>query len=175
MPSKQPKRRRLWLGDGSRIRLRPQRRNHVWAYDFVEARTHDGRRLRLLVVIDEYTPASRGSSRLPSPRQHPKKNFNDLSHHDMMFKSSTSPRTTSSSTKCAGLRLRGAVHPGSNTASRYTTRRVRGSTELTTHTRRDGDANLTTGIRMDQPSSLLTNIAARRSCLKTSSEKWSES
>lgn len=55
VPSKQPKRRRLWLGDGSCIRLRPQQRNHVWAYDFVEARTHDGRRLRLLVVIDEYT------------------------------------------------------------------------------------------------------------------------
>ena len=55
VPSKQPKRGRLWLADGSCIRLRPGHRNHVWAYDFVSETTHDGRKLRLLTVIDEYT------------------------------------------------------------------------------------------------------------------------
>src|SRR5262249_1816928 len=43
VPHKQPKRGRLWLVDGSCIRLRPEHRNHVWSYDFVEDRTHDGR------------------------------------------------------------------------------------------------------------------------------------
>jgi putative transposase len=55
VPSKQPKRGRLWLADGSCIRLRPQHPNHVWSYDFVEDRTHDGRKLRLLNVIDEFS------------------------------------------------------------------------------------------------------------------------
>jgi putative transposase len=55
VPAKQKPRGRLWLQDGSCIRLRPERRNHVWSYDFVEARTHDGRSLRLLTLIDEYT------------------------------------------------------------------------------------------------------------------------
>ena len=55
VPTKQPKRGRLWLNDGSCIRLRPVRRNHVWAYDFVQDRTHDGRTIRLLTVIDEFT------------------------------------------------------------------------------------------------------------------------
>ena len=55
MPQKQPKRGRLWLNDGSCVRLRPWSPNHVWAYDFVQARTHDGRAFRLLTVIDEYT------------------------------------------------------------------------------------------------------------------------
>ena len=55
VPQRQPKRRRLWLNDGSCIRLRPQHRNHVWSYDFVQAHTHDGRSFRLLTVIDEYT------------------------------------------------------------------------------------------------------------------------
>jgi transposase InsO family protein len=55
VPAKQPKRDRLWLADGSCIRLRPEHRNHVWAYDFVSETTHDGRKLRLLTVIDEYT------------------------------------------------------------------------------------------------------------------------
>ena len=55
MPKKQPKRGRLWLNDGSCIRLRPEHRNHVWSYDFVVDRTHDGRPLRMLTVIDEYT------------------------------------------------------------------------------------------------------------------------
>jgi putative transposase len=55
VPQKQPKRGRLWLNDGSCIRLRPQRLNHVWSYDFVLARTHDGRPVRLLCLIDEFS------------------------------------------------------------------------------------------------------------------------
>jgi putative transposase len=55
VPMKQPKRGRLWLGDGSCLRLRPEHQNHVWSYDFVEDRTHDRRKLRLLNVIDEFT------------------------------------------------------------------------------------------------------------------------
>ena len=55
MPSKQPKRGRLWLTDGSCIRLRPLYRHHVWAYDFVADRTHDGRPLKMLTVLDEYS------------------------------------------------------------------------------------------------------------------------
>jgi putative transposase len=53
--SRQPKRGRLWLADGSCVRLRPERPNHVWSYDFLEDRTHDGRKIRLLNVIDEFT------------------------------------------------------------------------------------------------------------------------
>lgn len=55
VPAKQPKRRRLWLADGSCIRLRAEHANHVWSYDFVEDRTHDGRKYRMLNVVDEYT------------------------------------------------------------------------------------------------------------------------
>ena len=55
VPSKQPKRGRLWLTDGSCIRLRPLYRHHVWAYDFVADRTHDGRPLKMLTVLDEYS------------------------------------------------------------------------------------------------------------------------
>ncbi len=55
VPYKQPKRKRLWLNDGSCIRLRPERPNHVWSYDFVEDRTHDGRKYRMLNLIDEFT------------------------------------------------------------------------------------------------------------------------
>jgi putative transposase len=55
VPQRQPKRRRLWLNDGSCIRLRPTHRNHVWSYDFVQARTHDGRAFRMLTLIDEFT------------------------------------------------------------------------------------------------------------------------
>lgn len=58
VPRKQPKRGRLWLNDGSCIRLRPERPNHVWAYDFVADRTHDGRGFRMLTVIDEFTRES---------------------------------------------------------------------------------------------------------------------
>lgn len=55
VPSRQRPRGRLWLNDGSCIRLRPERRNHVWSYDFVEAQTHDGRKVRLMTLIDEFT------------------------------------------------------------------------------------------------------------------------
>ena len=55
VPNKQRPRSRLWLNDGSCIRLRPERRNHVWSYDFVEAQTHDGRKVRLMTLIDEFT------------------------------------------------------------------------------------------------------------------------
>ena len=55
MPARQAPRRRLWLNDGSCVRLRPARKDHVWSYDFVKARTSDGRAVRLLTVIDEFT------------------------------------------------------------------------------------------------------------------------
>lgn len=55
VPSKQPKRGRLWLNDGSCIRLRPKYPNHVLSHDFVEERTHDGKKYRMLNVIDEFT------------------------------------------------------------------------------------------------------------------------
>ena len=55
VPARQPKRGRLWLADGSCIRLRAERPNHVWSYDFVEDRTHDGRKYRMLNIIDEFT------------------------------------------------------------------------------------------------------------------------
>jgi transposase InsO family protein len=55
VPQRQPKRGRLWLNDGSCIRLRPERKDHVWSYDFVQGRTRDGRAFRMLNVIDEYT------------------------------------------------------------------------------------------------------------------------
>jgi putative transposase len=55
IPQKQPKRSRLWFADGSCIRLKPEYPNHVWSYDFVEDRTYDGRKYRMLNIIDEYT------------------------------------------------------------------------------------------------------------------------
>jgi putative transposase len=55
VPHKQPKRGRLWLTDGSCIRLRAEHANHVWSYDFVEDRIHDGRKYRMLNVVDEFT------------------------------------------------------------------------------------------------------------------------
>jgi transposase InsO family protein len=55
VPGKQPKKGRLWMNDGSCVRLRPERPNHVWSYDFVEDRTHNGRKFRMLNVIDEFT------------------------------------------------------------------------------------------------------------------------
>ena len=55
VPARQPKRGRLWLNDGSCVRLRPEHSNHVWSYDFVEDRTHDGRKYRMLNIIDEFT------------------------------------------------------------------------------------------------------------------------
>ena len=55
VPQKQPKRGRLWLADGSCIRLRPTHRNHVWSWDFVMDRTNDGRPIKMLTLIDEFT------------------------------------------------------------------------------------------------------------------------
>jgi transposase InsO family protein len=55
VPSRQPKRGRRWLTDGSCVRLRPEAPNHVWAYDFMTDRTHDGKAFRLLTVLDEFT------------------------------------------------------------------------------------------------------------------------
>src|SRR5512139_1215919 len=55
VPQKQPKRGRLWLNEGSCIRLRPERKNHVWSYDLMAARTQDGRAFRILTILDEYT------------------------------------------------------------------------------------------------------------------------
>jgi len=55
VPRRQPKRGRLWLNDGSCVRLRPERPNQVWAYDFVEDRSRDGRKFRLLCVVDEFS------------------------------------------------------------------------------------------------------------------------
>lgn len=55
VPHRQPKKGRLWLNDGSCIRLRPEHPNHVWSYDFVEDRTHNGKKFRMLNVIDEFT------------------------------------------------------------------------------------------------------------------------
>lgn len=73
VPQKQPKRGQLWLNDGSCIRLRPEYPGHVWAYDFVEGRTHDGRKFRILTIIDE---ASRECLALIVARQ--------LKHEDVL-------------------------------------------------------------------------------------------
>src|SRR5450756_1036636 len=58
VPQKQRPRGRLWLNDGSCVRLRPERVNHVWSYDFVSGMTHGGRTIRLLTLIDEFTRES---------------------------------------------------------------------------------------------------------------------
>jgi len=55
VPQRQPKRGRLWFNDGSCVRLRAQYTGHVWSYDFVADRTHDGRAFRMLTVIDEHS------------------------------------------------------------------------------------------------------------------------
>lgn len=55
VPKKQPKKGRLYLNDGSCIRLRPLYKNHVWSYDFIHDRLHCGKKIRMLTVIDEYT------------------------------------------------------------------------------------------------------------------------
>jgi putative transposase len=67
VPARQPKRGRLWLNDGSCIRLRPQYAHHVWAYDFVADRTVDGKPLKMLTVIDEFSRQSRDHGR-PAPQ-----------------------------------------------------------------------------------------------------------
>jgi putative transposase len=58
VPQKQTKRGRLWLTDGSRVRLRPTHRNHVCSWDFVMDRTDDGRAIKMLTLIDEYMKES---------------------------------------------------------------------------------------------------------------------
>jgi transposase InsO family protein len=55
VPHKQPKRGRLWLNDGSCVRHRPEHPDHVWSYDFVMDRTHEGKAYRMLTLIDEYS------------------------------------------------------------------------------------------------------------------------
>ena len=55
VPPKQPKKSRLWLNDGSCVRLRPEYRNHVWSYDFVHCRTDDGKAFRTLNILDEFS------------------------------------------------------------------------------------------------------------------------
>jgi putative transposase len=55
VPMKQPKKSRLWLNDGSCVRLRPECRDHVWSYDFVHHRTDDGKVFRTLNILDEFS------------------------------------------------------------------------------------------------------------------------
>lgn len=55
VPQKQPKRKRLWLNDGSCVRLRSEHKDHVWSYDFVMDRTSNGKAFRMLTILDEYT------------------------------------------------------------------------------------------------------------------------
>jgi transposase InsO family protein len=55
VPAKQPKRKRLWFNDGSCVRHRPEHKDHVWSYDFVMSRSDDGRAMKMLTLIDEYT------------------------------------------------------------------------------------------------------------------------
>jgi transposase InsO family protein len=55
VPQRQKPRGRLWFNDGSCVRLRPEHPNHVWSYDFVSAKTHDGRTVRMLNLIDEHS------------------------------------------------------------------------------------------------------------------------
>ena len=74
VPAKHPKRGRLWFNDGSCTRLRPAYKDHVWSYDFVADRTKNGRPLKMLTLIDEYTreclatsDPTTGRSSLPRP------------------------------------------------------------------------------------------------------------
>ena len=67
VPKRQPKRRRLWLNDGSCVRLRAERPNHVWSYDFVMDRTHDGRPLKMLTLV--LPRARRVHARVPGDRR----------------------------------------------------------------------------------------------------------
>ena len=55
VPQKQPKRGRLWLNDGSCVRLRPAHKGHVWSYDYVHHGTDDGRVFRTLNILDEHS------------------------------------------------------------------------------------------------------------------------
>jgi len=64
VPKKQPKRGRLWLADGSCVRLRPEYKDHVWSYDFMIERTEDGKAFKILNIIDEYTRERKWLGRL---------------------------------------------------------------------------------------------------------------
>ena len=55
VPPRQPKRSRSWPSDGACTRLRAERPNHVWSYDFVEDRTHEGRKYCMPNIVDEFT------------------------------------------------------------------------------------------------------------------------
>ena len=55
VPQRQRKRRQLGHSDNGIVRHRPEYENHVWTYDFIADQTEDGRRLKLLVVMDEFT------------------------------------------------------------------------------------------------------------------------
>ena len=55
VPEKQAPRGRLWFHDGSCIRLKPEHKNHVWSYDFVQIKDARGGKIRLLTLIDEYS------------------------------------------------------------------------------------------------------------------------
>lgn len=55
VPYKQPKRRRFWFNNGSCVRLRASHKDYVWSYDFVMTRTHDGRSVRILAILDKFT------------------------------------------------------------------------------------------------------------------------
>lgn len=55
VPKRQKKRARLYFNDGSCIRLRPMHKNHVWSYDFVEDRLANGKKIRMLTVLDEFS------------------------------------------------------------------------------------------------------------------------
>jgi transposase InsO family protein len=55
VPKKQRKRRRLGHSANSCTRHKAGHKDHVWSYDFVMDQTSEGRRLKLLPVVDEYT------------------------------------------------------------------------------------------------------------------------
>ena len=61
VPAKQPKKARLWFGNGDCVRHRSEYKDHVWSYDFVHERTKDNRSFRILTVIDEFTRESLGT------------------------------------------------------------------------------------------------------------------
>ncbi len=103
VPKKQPKRGRLWLRDGSIVRLRAWFPKHVWSYDFMEDRTHDGRRYRILNVIDEYT---RECLAITVARR--------LNHKDVL-------NTLNRLFICRGI----PVHVRSDNGSEFTARKVR--------------------------------------------------
>jgi hypothetical protein len=71
VPQKQPKKGRLWLNDGSCVRLRPERPNHAWSYEFVQDRSHDGRIFRTLNFIDEFTKEAGGKPTVHSLKRPP--------------------------------------------------------------------------------------------------------